>query len=592
MSDFIEETRNIEEIKEEKHKRIMQTVAWRAGYYRANPQRFVKDCLQFTDIKLKWFQELLLWAMMHNNFFLYLAARGQGKTMLVALFAVIYCILYPGSKIIITAPVLKQAGESIAKIKDDFCPQSAFLRNEISKISLGQNEGSVYFKNESWIKITTTTENARSAHCNIIIVDEYVKTEKKIVDSVIREFLKSSRSPGYLRKPQYKHLQERNKEIYMSSAWLKSSWGYKKFLAYFKNFIDPKRKYFLCGLPYQISVLEGLLMRDEIEDRMSEDDFDEVAFHMEDDCFWYGDNEGGVFSYDEIMRLRVNKKGLLPLKFYSRDNPVPPPPKTGERIMSVDVALMASTKKKKNDASAIYINDAIRVTDTKYKAHIVYGETFEGLTADELGLIVMRYFYKYHCTYLVIDSNGVGQSIFDFVIKDQYDPETGETYRALNCKNNDEMAARCKVKDAKKVIYSIKASAESNSIYCLLLRNAIQTGNIDFLVSENDAEIYLSKEYKGYKKLTLYERGDLLQSYTETTAAVFELVKLKGFYKDGKLKVFETSGNRKDRYSSLSYNYWCMKQLELELKPSYTEVDRLLNLIPIRRGRTRQGKII
>ena len=59
-------------------------------------------------------------------------------------------------------------------------------------------------------------------------------------------------------------------------------------------------------------------MKDEVQDRMSEDDFDEIAFHMEDECFWYGDNEGGVFSFDETSRLRKNKKRLLPLKFYSR----------------------------------------------------------------------------------------------------------------------------------------------------------------------------------------------------------------------------------------------------------------------------------
>ena len=78
MVEFINETRSIDEIKEEKHKKMMRTIAWRAGYYRANPQRFVKDVLQFKNIRLRWFQELLLWAMMHNNYVLYLAARGQG----------------------------------------------------------------------------------------------------------------------------------------------------------------------------------------------------------------------------------------------------------------------------------------------------------------------------------------------------------------------------------------------------------------------------------------------------------------------------------------------------------------------------------
>jgi hypothetical protein len=92
--------------------------------------------------------------------------------------------------------------------------------------------------------------------------------------------------------------------------------------------------------------------------------------------------------------------------------------------------------------------------------------------------------------------------------------------------------------------------------------------------------------------LTIYEKGELLKSYAETSAAIFELVKLKGYYKDGKLKVFETKGNRKDRYSSLSYNYWCMKQLELHLKPTMSDVEQLVYSLPIRRGRTRNNRII
>ena len=72
-----------QEVANEKADRIMKGVGKWAGYYRANPQRFVKD---YLHINLKLFQKILLYAMMHNNFFMYIAARGQGKTFLVSLF--------------------------------------------------------------------------------------------------------------------------------------------------------------------------------------------------------------------------------------------------------------------------------------------------------------------------------------------------------------------------------------------------------------------------------------------------------------------------------------------------------------------------
>lgn len=61
------------EIANEKSERILNGVAAWAGFYRANPHRFVKD---YLNVNLKLFQKILLYAMMHNNFFMYIAARG------------------------------------------------------------------------------------------------------------------------------------------------------------------------------------------------------------------------------------------------------------------------------------------------------------------------------------------------------------------------------------------------------------------------------------------------------------------------------------------------------------------------------------
>ena len=38
------------------------------------------------------------------------------------------------------------------------------------------------------------------------------------------------------------------------------------------------KSYFVCGLPYQLAIKESLLMKDQVLDEMSEDDFDATAF--------------------------------------------------------------------------------------------------------------------------------------------------------------------------------------------------------------------------------------------------------------------------------------------------------------------------
>lgn len=567
------------EIEKDKQQKIMETVAWRAGYYRNNPHRYVIDVL---GLSLKWFQQILLWCMMHYNFVMYLAARGQGKTYLTALFCCVRCILFPGTKIVVSSGTLKQANEVLLKIQDDFMKQSSILRSEIEKCNIGQNDASIYFKNGSWIKTRTSSENSRSARANCIVVDEFRMVDETVINTVLRKFLTSPRQPKYLRKHEYAHLQERNKEIYMSSAYFKSSWAYKKAQSYTLNFFDDTKKYFICGLPYQVSIREGLLSRSQLEDEMSEADYNELVQQMEMECLWFGDTDGSLFKFDELTARRRLRKAFPPLSFCNDKITIPKLTATGKRILSIDVALMKSTKKKKNDASAIYINDLIQVNDTAYQSNFVYGETFEGLKTDELGMIVMKYFYEYQCTDLVLDTNGIGLGVYDFITKDQICQENGKRYKAMTCINDKDMAERCKVRDANKVVWSVKANANFNNEICVLLRNGIQNGKINFLIPEQDADSSLKETYKGYFKMSPTEQAKLKMSYIQTTFAVYELIKLDHEVKNGNIKVKEVEGMRKDRYSSIAYSYWCACQLELKLKPQTQNTQSLINKLPIR----------
>ena len=570
------------EIEKDKQQKIMETIAWKAGYYRANPHRYVSEVL---GLSLKWFQQILLWCMMHYNFVMYLAARGQGKTYLTALFCCVRCILFPGTKIVVSSGTLKQANEVLLKIQDDFMKQSSILRSEIEKCNIGQNDASIYFKNGSWIKTRTSSENSRSARANCIVVDEFRMVDETVINTVLRKFLTSPRQPKYLQKPEYAHMQERNKEIYMSSAYFKSSWAYRKAQSYTLNFFDDTKKYFICGLPYQVSVREGLLSRSQLEDEMSEADYNELVQQMEMECLWFGDTDGSLFKFDELTARRRLRKAFPPLSFCNDKITIPKLTSTSKRILSIDVALMQSTKKKKNDASAIFINDLIQVNDTAYQSNFVYGETFEGLKTDELGMIVMKYFYEYQCTDLVLDTNGIGLGVYDFITKDQICQENGKRYQAMTCINDKDMAERCKVRDANKVVWSVKANANFNNEICVLLRNGIQNGKINFLIPEQDADSSLKETYKGYFKMSPTEQAKLKMSYIQTTFAVYELIKLDHEVKNGNIKVKEVEGMRKDRYSSIAYSYWCACQLELKLKPKTQDTQSLVSKLTIRKAK-------
>lgn len=386
------------------------------------------------------------------------------------------------------------------------------------------------------------------------------------INTVLKRFLTAPRQPMYLNNPKYSHLLERNKEIYMSSAWYKSHWSFDKAKAYVVNLLDETKRYFICGLPYQISIKENLLSREQIEDEMSEVDFDQTKFSMEMETLWFGDTDGAFFTFDDVSQRRKLKTPLYSpmLSMTNRGLKIPDLVMNERRILSVDIALMAS-KKTKNDASSIMINSAIPTNNNNYTTNLVYLENHEGLNTDELALIVRRLYSWYKCTDLVIDTNGQGLGVYDALIRDMIDHETGELYHALSCCNDKVMAERCKVDSAPKVIWSIKASASFNNEACILLRSGFQKGKINLLVSEFESEEILRERFKNFSKMSPYEQMQYKMPYIQTTLLIYELIGLEHEVKGTNIKIIEKSGMRKDRYSSLAYNYWVQCQLEREM---------------------------
>ena len=498
--------------------------------------------------------------------FYFVAARGLGKTYLVALFAVCRCILYPRSKIVACSATFKQGKEIILKITDDFMQSSSLLRNEISKVSVGQNDCSVYFKNGSFIRVVTANENSRGARSNILIIDESRMISQRLVDTVLVPMNAAPRQPRYLLKPEYFDHQEMNKQMYMSSAWYSSSEMYEKVKAYAANMLDANLNYFICDLPYQLSIKEGLLMREQIEQEMSEATFNSISFSMEREGLFYGAADNALFSFNDLNKSRVLAQGLHPLEYYRDNNLKVPEKQPGEiRVLSVDVALLAS-RKHDNDASAMIIHQAMPTANYNYLDNISMIDTQEGLVTDEQGLLIMRWYYQYDCDYIALDANGVGQGVLDYIMADRFDPLYGQHYGALNCIDNPELSERCKVKNAPKVIYAIKASAKFNNDACLAFRSGVQNGYVNLLVNEQDCEEHLGK-MRGYSKQTEHMKQKLKLPYIQTSLLINELINLTHDFSNGLVKVRERHGMRKDRYSSTIYGYYAIQQQAKNLKP-------------------------
>lgn len=547
-----------------KSNRIMKGIQIWASFYRANPHRFAKD---YLGLKLDLFQQILLYGMFLFSNFIYLASRGGGKSFLIAVYCVIKCILFPGSRICIASKTRKQAQEIIDKIKEILMPNSPNLQREVKEIIANQVDSHVEFFNTSKIVVVTASESARHNRATDLVVDEFRMVDKAVIDSVLRKFLTASRHPSFLDRPEYKdYPREKTKELYASSCWYESHWSYELVRSYVSNMIYG-RSYFCAAMPYQIAIKEGRLDREKIEDEMSESTFSPTSFLIEMECLFFGQSDGSLYNFDDIDRDRKIKLPYIPQSRVSKlidKNFLIPPKQQGEiRILSADIALMSSSKNN-NDATSIFINQMLPTQSGRYVSNIVYTENNEGLRTDAQALSIRKLFAEFGCDYLVIDGRGLGLGILDLLMSDLYDQTTGEMYGALSCCNNEEIAGRCSVKNAPKVIWIILGSQELNSKCALGLRDAFKQGQVRLLISEYEAEDELLR-CKGYASLSSSEALDYKLPYIHTSLLVNELINLEYESKNGIVKVKEKTGARKDRYSSLSYNIYVAKQLERDL---------------------------
>lgn len=558
--------------KQARRERVLEGMAVWGSYYRENIDVFVKEYLGITY--LKWYQYAVLCLMNANVIFLWIASRGMGKTFITAIFSCVRCILYPGSKVVLTSGTRGQALQILEKIQTELIPRSPNLKNEIDfkETKFSGQDAKIMFKNGSYIKVVTAADTARGNRANLLVVDEFRLVKQDTISTVLKKFLTERREPPYseLTKEEVKleRAKEPNMQFYLSSAFFKDHWSYNQMLSNFRTMLNGGRGAFVCGFPYELAIQEGRMFREDVESDMLEADFNELKFKMEMEAMWLGGEAGAFFNFDSISKARHIKYPMLPdalsLKVGNSQKVKIPPKQLGEkRILSADIALMSS-KKHNNDATAIFVNQMLPTKAGRYTSNIVYCDTFEGLHTEDQALVIRKLYDEFACDYIVLDCTGLGLGVYDALVRDMVDPDSGEIYPALSCYNNPEMAERCTVKGADKVIWAIKATPALNSECAVLLREGFRSGKIRLLVTEYDGETLLS-DIKGYGSLTPSEKVKLQMPYVHTTLLIDELVNLQHEESGGRVRMFEKTGRRKDRYSSLSYNYYVATQLESKL---------------------------
>lgn len=444
--------------------------------------------------------------------------------------------------------------------------KSEAISREIKEYKTSANDASVTFWNGSTIECVTSTDNSRGYRSNVLVLDEYRMIKKDILDSVLRKFNAAPRIPPYMTKNEYKHMKpDQNKELYISSAWFKSSWAYDKFISY-RNAMCKGKSYFCCDLPYTVPLEHGLLTQEAVDAIKSEEDMDEISWDMEMNGMWYGESSTAFFKSSELNPLRTLDRAFYQptnLEYLQNKGKIKCniPKINGEiRIIGADIALSAG---KENDNS-VYTLLRMLPDGEEYRREIVHIESHNGLNSSKQATKLKELFYDFESDYIIIDSQGVGISVFNELQKSVYNNDRDVDYEAFTCFNEDKTVDKQMSRGALPVIYSLKVTnAQMNHEITMGLKDAILKGKLRLLMNNSEAKDMLIESNNKLIKDGA-EQARMIKPYMQTTLLINEMINLEYSINSGYIKVFEKGNARKDRFSSLAYANYLANIMEKE----------------------------
>ena len=149
---------------------------------------------------------------------------------------------------------------------------------------------------------------------NILIVDEFVRTEKEVITRVFDPMLSDPRKPRYLdltkeqKAEEYKH--EELRKVYLSSIRRADEWSYKTFEDYVNWMTDGNRNYCTNVVSYVLGVKNGFISKKKVEDTFKSNLENMSILRAEYLAIPERGTGNSYFTYKMMDRARTNSKAF------------------------------------------------------------------------------------------------------------------------------------------------------------------------------------------------------------------------------------------------------------------------------------------
>lgn len=338
-------------------------------------------------------------------------------------------------------------------------------------------------------------------------------------------------------------------QIYITTAGYKNTYPYDRLIGFLVRMVTQPERCMVLGGTWRTPVGVGLQSKTFITDQKNEGTYNEASFEREYESKWSGSVEDAFFNSEHIDR---NRKILQPEYEHSGRAAA-----GAYYILSVDVG------RKGCDTVVCVFKVTPQPQGPAIKAlvniYTLYNEHFED-QAKEL----KKLYYKYNARRIIIDGNGLGIGLIDYMVKPQMTESGDLIYPDFGIENDEEgfykkFRTNSTEQDA---IYIIKANAPINTECYSNAQTQLSTGKVKFLIHEKIAGEKLLGTQKG-QKMKLEERSEYLKPFTLTSILKEEMLNLREENEGVNIILKQVNrGIKKDKFSAFVYGLYYIKQLE------------------------------
>lgn len=515
-------------------------------YYKADNGEEIK-----LTFNLLFYQRVFLRVGMRYKYVYAVYPRAYSKSFLSVLIQMIRAILYPGAWLFTTAGGKEQAASILQEKVSDICNKIPAFNREIDwrkgKTTMGKDHCKIIFKNKSTIENVAARESSRGLRKHGGVIEECVGVDQDMLQQIIIPLMNVSRQclDGTTQEDETLN----QSQLYITTAGYKDTYSYDKLIQTLVQMIIYPDKAFVMGGTWRIPVVTKLQSKNFITDLKKDSTFNEVSFEREYESHWSGTVEDAFFNGEHFDRNRMLKQAEY--EYSGRSS------KSSYYILAVDVG------RKGCDTVVCVFKVTPQPQGVALKSLVnIYTLTDEHF--EDQAIKLKQLYYKYHARRLVIDGNGLGIGLVDYMIKPQIDSETNEIYVDFGVYNDDEgYYKKYRSKECEQdALYIIKANAPINTEAHTNARVQLSSGKVKLLQDEREAKNKLIGTKVG-ANMSPEERAEYLKPFVLTSILKEEMLNLREETQGVNIILKPANKNtKKDKFSAFEYGLYYIKQEE------------------------------